>query len=332
MKLVPAQCPNCGGELQLASEIKAVICMYCNSQIMVQDAIEKKVASMSGNITTWLELARSAASGGNSDEAIEYYNKILEVDENNVEAWLAKGEHIWSKSTLAHPRITDAISYLSKAIEKSNNDKATITKASEILHDQLISLADHAHKHWDEFMSLETSLNELLQKGDLILQACILAQKSGFDRLIVSKAAVYCWDKTLQFWPDDKGEILIPLLSYILDNEPSYSIQLIDGTKKVLNKYLPDKYSNFNKSSAKVKNDCFIATATMGDINHPIVIELRIFRDNWLAKREWGRIFIQNYYHFSPNIAEVIRFSPTLRVISLYLIIKPLHFLTRKLK
>lgn len=330
MNLRTAKCPNCGGELQIASEIKTVICMYCDSQIMVQEAIENRIEAMSGSITTWLELARSAASGGNSDEAIEYYNKILEVDENNVEAWLAKGEHIWAKSTLAHPRITDAISYLSKAINKSNNNSEIIKKASEIFYNQITSLAKQSQQHQEEFHEVESSTHQLGRIGFKILESCSITIKNGFDKIIISKAAVYSWDTTYLFWGDTEGKLIIPYLINILEKEPDYTIKLVEGSKKVLNKNLPEKYSSFKTSCTRVKGGCFIATATMGDINHPIVIELRDFRDNWLAKREWGRFFIQNYYKFSPRIAQVINFYPVLRLISLYLIIMPLHYLTSK--
>lgn len=56
----------------------------------------------------------------------------------------------------------------------------------------------------------------------------------------------------------------------------------------------------------KSEKGCFIATATMGDYNHPIVTDLRLFRDNWLLKRSWGRYFTILYYQFSPTIARLI--------------------------
>jgi len=51
---------------------------------------------------------------------------------------------------------------------------------------------------------------------------------------------------------------------------------------------------------------CFIATAAFGSEMHPKVWKLRLFRDQWLAKSHFGRLFIDFYYHVSPPIANWI--------------------------
>ncbi len=40
----------------------------------------------------------------------------------------------------------------------------------------------------------------------------------------------------------------------------------------------------------------------MGDYNHPVVVDLRMFRDNWLLKRNWGVQFTNWYYTHGPKI------------------------------
>ena len=82
----------------------------------------------------------------------------------------------------------------------------------------------------------------------------------------------------------------------------------------------------------KSTGSCFIATATMGDYNHPVVIDLRNFRDNWLVKRKWGIRFRDFYYSNGPKAAHFIAKSKILRKFSLFLVIKPLRFLIVKLK
>lgn len=77
---------------------------------------------------------------------------------------------------------------------------------------------------------------------------------------------------------------------------------------------------------------CFIATATMSNYDHPVVVELRQFRDNWLLKRNWGKKFTHWYYQKGPKAAKVIEKSNLLRLVSFYFIVKPLQLLTRKLK
>ena len=76
---------------------------------------------------------------------------------------------------------------------------------------------------------------------------------------------------------------------------------------------------------------CFIATATMGSYNNPIVKDLRIFRDTFLQKSYFGREFIKIYYKFGPYPAKLIAKSLILRKISYFLIIRPLYFVTNLL-
>lgn len=84
--------------------------------------------------------------------------------------------------------------------------------------------------------------------------------------------------------------------------------------------------------SEKKGSGCFIATAAMGDYDHPTVVELRFFRDNWLLKRKWGINFTKWYYYQGPKVARLIEKSFLLRKLTFILIVKPLQIITRKLK
>lgn len=76
---------------------------------------------------------------------------------------------------------------------------------------------------------------------------------------------------------------------------------------------------------------CFIATATMGDYNHPVVIQLREFRDQYLLQRDWGRTFTKNYYKYGPYPANIISKSNMLKKLSYVLIVQPLFFAAKKI-
>jgi hypothetical protein len=79
------------------------------------------------------------------------------------------------------------------------------------------------------------------------------------------------------------------------------------------------------------KSGCFIVTATLGNYNHPYVILLREFRDEWLSKRVIGQIFIEKYYHYSPYFANVIRERKRLRWMSFNFVVKTSVWLVTKL-
>ena len=79
------------------------------------------------------------------------------------------------------------------------------------------------------------------------------------------------------------------------------------------------------KNASSSSGGCFVATATMGDYNHPVVIDLRKFRDKKLNKTFLGRLFIKFYYTFGPYPAGIISKSKKLRNLSLKYLIEPLH-------
>ena len=43
------------------------------------------------NIEKWLDEGRSVQSSGKYEEAIEYFDKVIEINANNPEAWMWKG-------------------------------------------------------------------------------------------------------------------------------------------------------------------------------------------------------------------------------------------------
>ena len=89
----------------------------------------------------------------------------------------------------------------------------------------------------------------------------------------------------------------------------------------------------YTQSENEVKNEtsCFIATASMGSHDHPVVMDLRMFRDNWLLKRKWGIAFTDWYYRYGPKAAAIIEKSDMLKRISYVFFIKPLHLIAQKL-
>ena len=107
--------------------------------------------------------------------------------------------------------------------------------------------------------------------------------------------------------------------------ELSYSNRFEDFLTKNWTKDVPEIV-------LKPKGGCFIATATMGNHNHPIVVDLRNFRDTWLIRQKWGISFIDWYYKHSPRAAKLIERSRLLKSISYLVIIKPLQIITKKLR
>lgn len=86
------------------------------------------------------------------------------------------------------------------------------------------------------------------------------------------------------------------------------------------------------KNPESNKTGCFIATATMGSYNHPVVMDLRMFRDNWLLKRKWGVAFTDWYYVYGAKAARVIEKSVVLKRLAYIIIVKPLQLIIKHMK
>ena len=51
---------------------------------------------------------------------------------------------------------------------------------------------------------------------------------------------------------------------------------------------------------------CYIATMVYGDYNHPQVMVLRRYRDEYLLKSFCGRCFVNIYYYLSPKVVRIL--------------------------
>lgn len=116
------------------------------------------------------------------------------------------------------------------------------------------------------------------------------------------------------------------------------NIGVLPNTSKNISKSslneLTSKLEKLKNTRLKEENSskCFVATATMGNYYHPVVVDLRLFRDNWLLKRKWGVIFTNWYYKHGPKAARMIENSYLLRKITFLFLVKPLQIITKKLK
>lgn len=99
-KLVPAKCTNCASPLEVDSEQQAAICPYCGSAYIIDEAINNYNLTLSGNLTVngavinvngvstdnLLERAREYAYEGEFDEALDYFNQVLDADVTSTKA------------------------------------------------------------------------------------------------------------------------------------------------------------------------------------------------------------------------------------------------------
>lgn len=103
-------------------------------------------------------------------------------------------------------------------------------------------------------------------------------------------------------------------------------------------KILINRYENARKREQQIKEleinkknkgGCYIATMVYGNYDHPEVILLRNFRDDFLAKFLLGRFFIKYYYKYSPKYVKYAKNNKTLNHISKIIIYKLVKLLKK---
>ena len=110
---------------------------------------------------------------------------------------------------------------------------------------------------------------------------------------------------------------------------------LIEGIKKEKAKAKKEEEERKKKEKEREKkkesspsnssSNCFVVTATMGDVNHPIVNDFRTFRDEHLLTNYFGKHFVSLYYKIGPYFASLIEKNTWLKKMTFEKFIKPIH-------
>nr|WP_296156565.1 tetratricopeptide repeat protein [uncultured Blautia sp.] len=89
MELKDAKCPNCGGQLKLNPNLEKGTCIYCGTEIVVSEAIQKYKVEVDGIATTKSSMihAFNQLEDGDFDGAMKAFKHVIETDPTNAEAY-----------------------------------------------------------------------------------------------------------------------------------------------------------------------------------------------------------------------------------------------------
>lgn len=205
---------------------------------------------------------------------------------------------------LSYEKISDHISDLGKSIYGNDYDKW------EQLILEVLNLRNEAYKLL--VYDLENVPCRIFPKNEFVLS------KSQYKGKISSTIKILIIiDKERNSMKELSKDSLVKrrerFVSIIKMSMPASGLARDNDINSQLNEYIDD-----------AKKGCFIATATMGNPNHPYVITLRKFRDSYLIESSVGRRFVELYYSYSPGLAQIIAKNKILKLLSKYLIVKPL--------
>ena len=124
-------CELCGSN-ELIKEGDYFVCKYCGTRYSLEDA-RKMMVEVEGTvnvkvdetekINNYLDMAKSAFKGTNMADAINYCDKVLEIDTKNVEAWKIKSESLANNSSLQDLKFSQAIQAAINCINNAPEEK-----------------------------------------------------------------------------------------------------------------------------------------------------------------------------------------------------------------
>lgn len=319
MEFVPANCPNCGAPLMLPKGTPETKCSYCGSTFVVTNAT---LSSPVPAVANWENLANSALQGKNYVTAYEYFNKILEVDCSNLNAWMGKAYSTGMLSLIANSRLLDmVISYgnayklvdgsNANALEVQITDEITKILDSAIAIDKKFILNNPSTQNWSTAVNYGGKILQAAEKAASLFPPFRLEKL--FEKIISFCEYLL---KGISFTDTQKKRQALPLHPLDFD----YVCKHLKDTEAIYKTLQPD----YQPVKIPGQNGgCFIATATLGNPNHPGVRLLRVYRDQVLQISWYGRLFIKIYYLFSPYCAKIIEHSKLLKKICMVLIVNP---------
>jgi tetratricopeptide (TPR) repeat protein len=162
------KCISCGATQELTTEYK---CGYCGSSIEEEKAVKNYEEASSGDIGNLMMMAETAVDATNWEEALQYYNKTLEKDITNSDAWLGKGIAIVYTSKIGDIKTKEAIAYWKNAIKHAKNNDAMGKRVAKEINTVVNSFYPVIENHYVQFNELENSYNELVSRFDTLERA-----------------------------------------------------------------------------------------------------------------------------------------------------------------
>jgi tetratricopeptide (TPR) repeat protein len=155
------KCTSCGATQELAANHQ---CGYCGSAIEQEKAQENYKASTTGEVGNLMMMAETAVDATNWEEALQYYNKALEKDITNSDAWLGKGIAMVYTSKIGDIKTKEAIAYWKNAIKHAENADAMGKRVAKEINTVVNAFYPAIENHYIEFSGLDNSYQELVSR------------------------------------------------------------------------------------------------------------------------------------------------------------------------
>jgi len=338
--LIAAKCPNCGADIKLDDARETGFCMYCGTTIIIREALQTVKIDNSHMIQNWMNMGLSAYQAGNNQEAYSYFVKVVENDPNNWQAIFYKGISASWQSTMANPRIIEAIQGTTKAKELLTKSDMTQEEKDANIGIFSIELYKNLKAYFDLWFKFYMDLENPYDAKRAIdfvfeMKNCFkyaeftfdLIENISFDnpdletfkfemRKFIAASLCYFICESYEYWSDYKQTTLLYWGLSVKDKQEYITVhdKMMVEILKVKPNFKSDIWRDepgprYKPTTTSMKAGCYIATAVYGSYDAPEVLTLKNFRDDVLTKSILGRLFVKLYYFFSPPIANKLKYA-----------------------
>ncbi|EMK5745689.1 tetratricopeptide repeat protein [Proteus mirabilis] len=281
------------------------------------------------NKENYLVLARTAALAGNYEEALNYFNKVLEIDPANVNAWFGKGEASGWLSTVSNLRFGEMTVAFESALKFSDYSDELKKECAKSINEIVTACYSICKNHVIEFVALQDTWTNYIQQAQQMISMYELAHAYDPENKVILENIITlcegCIEGIAYTDPYDDNMSKSVFLSPEYEKKVREKmVQYGDILKK-----LDPEYKLPNPVASKPESSCFVVTATMGNEYSYPVITLRKFRDNHLLSNKLGVNFVNWYYKNGPLAAKKIKKSNLLKAASFVFIVMPAVFIAK---
>jgi len=249
---------------------------------------------------------------------IDYFNENQENDssDNFLESSqkLTKLADSIAIGKLTKDRAKDSLATLADMKDREVNQAIAILSSIKMAYEKAISEIDAQVSAMRMTMSYNQSVN--YSKVDKMKASCLNWDKvvevvrngiSMNDVEVIQRCSNHSkvseYKNLVDFLIGKLGPIQINQIKHLCYWKDVRAAQAKSTAKKV------------GSTISKAIDGCYIATMAYGDYDHPQVMELRRFRDDFLSKTVIGRSFIKFYYRYSPSLVEKLKNRQSINLI-----------------
>lgn len=227
------KCKSCGAVQEISND--TTNCSYCGSSIEIKQSQDFYTQTTKSEYGNFLMMAETAEEATNYEEAINYYNKILEKDTTYSDAWLGKGNCIIYTSKIGDIRMKEALTYWKNALKHSANQDAMSKRVAKEINTVVKSFYPIIENHFIEYRTLANSYQELVTKFVILEKALAYSIQLDNDNIMYFETGHDLCKRVIQIpinyaSSDSAGALVEGIVGAVQQNK--YTVANADKSRK----------------------------------------------------------------------------------------------------